>query len=85
MKKIFQIARPFLRGVVKSFPLGNAVIEGVNNAKASTNNAEKADTISNPLPHDWVSIITQATVSGLIVYAFVTKAITIDQVIGFLK
>lgn len=75
MKKLINIAKPFLRGVIKSFPVGNAIVEGVQNVKAG--DGEK--------PHNWVSIITQLTICGLIVYAFVTHTITIDQVLGYLK
>lgn len=85
----FKIVGAFLRGAVKSFPLGNAVIEGVQNAKGVTKEVitESGEVVKGAVkePHNWVSIITQAAFVGLIIWAVVSKQIDINQAVEWLK
>ena len=84
------ILKAVFRGVVKSFPLGNVIIETVNNFKAkpliNIEPREQADVIKQiEKPHNWVSISTQLIIIGAIVYAFATKQIDLNQLIDILK
>ena len=84
------ILKAVFRGVVKSFPLGNVIIETVNNFKAkpliNIEPREQADVIKQiEKPHNWVSIATQLIIVGAIVYAFATKQIDLNQLINILK
>jgi len=80
MKKLI---KAFGRGVIKTLPLGSAVVETAQNLKASKENATN---ISNTkLPHSWVSIVSQILVWGVLAYAFYHGTISVDQIINYLK
>jgi hypothetical protein len=78
VKKIFQF--PLIRGILKSFPVGNWAYEVAQNIK-HYKDPKKAN---EPAPHSAISLLAQAVFLGLIIYAFVTKQITIDQVLNFI-
>ena len=69
MKKILNFLKPVLRGAVKSLPGGNVITEVVDNIKA-----QKEDK-----PHNWYSITIQVLCIAAIIYAFVSKSITIED------
>ncbi len=74
--------KAIFRGILKSLPFGNVVTEVVQNIQ------NKDALVTEEIPatgHNWVSITTQAVIVSIIVYAFYTKQITIDQVIEYLK
>ncbi len=93
-KKFFKnIIKPFLRGALKSLPFGGAVVELSDNIKAeialNKNEVPARGSIDEngqmKAPHNWGTIIVNIIIAGVIVYAFVTKSITIDEVINFLN
>ena len=83
MKKLFQkpiiknILAPLFRSTIKTFipPLGTA-IEVIKNL--ITPKGEKA-------PHNWTSIAIQIICWGIIIYAFGTKMITIDDALNYIQ
>lgn len=87
MKPKKGILKAILRGILKSVPIGNTIVETVENFKAKTNaEIESGGEVGKvEKPHNWISILTQLTVIGVIVWAFVTKQITIEQLINFLS
>lgn len=86
-----------LRGVAKSIPLGNIIVEAVENRKAKKELSKTEGEIINgstkvkmvegkpEKPHDLLSIIAQAAVVGGFVYLFVTKQITIEKLMELLN
>lgn len=90
MIPIFKIAGAFLRGAVKAFPLGNAIIEGVNNAKGGVVKqvvTEGGETVTGTVknPHNWISIVVQVSLILAMAYGIYTKQIDIAKVIGILQ
>lgn len=87
MKPKKGILKAILRGILKSVPIGNTIVETVENFKAKPVIDAATNEIVEKIekPHNWVSILTQLTVIGVIVWAFVTKQITIEQLINFLS
>ena len=87
MKKglLKNVIAPVVRGVVKSLPFGGIVVESVKNIKTELEN--KKDDINQPkeLPHNWLSIAIQLIVVAGIVYAFLSKQITIETFLDLLK
>lgn len=82
MKKKNPILKALFRGVVKSIPAGNVALQLVNNVKHELDNK---NVINKPdKPHSWISIVTQGICVAAIVYAFVTKTITVEQVLSYL-
>lgn len=91
-RKWTKIAFPILRGVVKQVPIiGNPIAEIVTNlTQPKTMVATIADStvqqiVEKPLKHDWISIIAQVIMALSILYAFLTKTITVEQLIEFIK
>jgi hypothetical protein len=99
MKKVLNFLKTLLRAGVKSFPIGNAIVEAVENRK-SRKAIEKAVETGNLLegspkvkmvdgkpenPHDYLSIAFQLLIVSAIVYAFATKQITIEKLIELLN
>ena len=82
MKKLFTFLKPVLRGAIKSIPFGNVAVEIGTSIKEAVQGKNELDP-SKPT-HDWKSIITQLVALGLIVYAFATHLITLDEVLGYL-
>jgi len=77
-RPIFQkIINPLFRGTIKTFcPPAATVIEIFKNFKTP---ADK------PKPHNWTSIAIQVLCWGIILYAFGTKIITIDDALNLLQ
>ena len=81
MKKLFKnILAPVLRGAIKTIPGGGIAVELVKNISHSV----KENKEEEKPPHNWISILTQLAGVGVIIYAFVKKLITIEQVLSFL-
>lgn len=87
LKSIVQA--PIVRGIVKSLPFGNLLYEVGENVAGSVINEIAAK--ENPKlvgadgvikPHNWVSIFIQFLCIAGIVYAFITKQITIHDVLN---
>lgn len=77
-----------VRGVIKSLPFGNVVYEVGENISTEIKNKNGESEIKNVMdkkPHNWFSISVQLLCLGAIVYAFISKQITIDQVLDLLK
>lgn len=87
MKKglLKELIGPVVRGVVKSLPFGGIVVESVKNIKTEIDN--KKDEVNKPkeLPHNWLSIAIQIICVAGIIYAFISKQITIDVFLELLK
>jgi hypothetical protein len=82
LKKVFVFLKPILRGAIKSLPFGNAVVEIGESIKETVDNVKKDS--AKPLTHNWLSIAVQIIGMAVIIYAFFTKAITIEQVLEFI-
>lgn len=76
-KGLLNAFKPAIRGVVKSIPAGNIVVETYKNVKAIKDGEAK--------PHTWISIVIQALCIGGIFYAFYTKQIDVNQLLSILK
>ena len=93
LKNIIQKIKPFIRGILKSIPFGSVIVEAADNIKTEieinksvTPTRSKLDNEGNPTtPHNWLSIFVQLIGASLLVYAFVEKLITIEQVLEYLK
>ena len=92
LKNFINKIKPFVRGVLKSVPFGGVIVEIADNVKAEKalqrNEIPKRLVIEGnekKLPHNWASIIFQLLTAGIIVYAFVTKQITISDVLNYSK
>jgi hypothetical protein len=89
MKKPFKAIKAFFRGAIKSFPIGNAILEGAENVKkekvTAENITEAIDTTNKEKPHSWVSILTQLAFTSLFVYLFYTKQITAENLQEIVK
>lgn len=88
--KIIKIAGTFLRGVIKAFPLGNAIIEGVNNVKGGIIKdviTPAGETVTGTVksPHSWLSVIVQISVIALIIYAVYSGKVDVAQAITWLQ
>lgn len=75
---------PIVRGLIKSLPFGNVGYEVAENIIGETVNQNKADDKDNAKPHSAISLICQIVVLVLIVWAFFTKQITIEDVLNML-
>jgi hypothetical protein len=73
------IINAILRGALKTMPGVGAGIELVKNVKHELRYGE-----TKPLPHNYTSITVQLVGVACIVYAFVTKLITIQDVLTLL-
>lgn len=83
--KIGKFIAPVLRGVLKSVPFGGIVVESINNIKTEIENKNTTDVSeAKELPHNWISITVQILCLIGIVYAFVSKQITIEQFLEYL-
>lgn len=83
LKELFQkpifkkIISPLLRGVIKQVP-----IVGTPIAEIMTNAIQPDGT---PKKHNWFSIGVQVVIALATLYAFYTKAITLDDLVKFLQ
>ena len=77
------ILKAIFRGIVKSVLIGNVIIEAIDNAKAKNTidltTSEIVEKVEKP--HNWISIVTQLIIIAAIVYAFITKQITVEELI----
>lgn len=78
LKRIF--GNPLTRGILKSFPIGNWAYEIAENIKFSRDPKNSGA----PLPHSPLSLLAQAVFLGLIIYAFVTHQVTIDDLLRYI-
>jgi hypothetical protein len=86
---------PILRAIAKAVPIGNAVIELIENHKAAKaiKNGLPIDKAVNVriengipvLPHSYISIAFQFVAVGLIVYACFSDKITIEKALDLIK
>ncbi len=81
-KRIGNIVRPIIRGVLKSIPILNPVIEIIENFK---NDAVTKNEGLEIKKHNYLSILFQLICVGAVVYAFATKQITVDDVLKLLN
>lgn len=76
------------RGVLKSLPIGNILVELSQNKKAKLLaepiKDENGNEIKPELPHNYISIIIQILCVTAIVYAFVTEKIDIHKLLNLL-
>lgn len=89
MIPIFRVIGAFLKGAVRSFPLGNAIIKGVETAKGGalkTVLTADGDVVKGQVkdPNAWLKIVVEVAVTGAVIWAFLTKAITADDMIRVL-
>lgn len=85
LKSVFQ--SPVIRGLIKSLPFGNVGYEVAENIIGETVNQTKKDengNVINDKPHSAISLLCQFVVLALIVWAFVTKQIAIEDVLNLL-
>jgi hypothetical protein len=83
--KIGKFIAPVLRGVLKSVPFGSVIVEAASNIQTEIQNKNTTDVSeAKELPHNWVSITVQILALIGIVYAFVSKQITIEQFMEYL-
>ena len=83
--KIGKFVAPVLRCVLKSVPFGGIVVESINNIKTEIENKNTTDVSeAKDLPHNWISITVQILCLIGIVYAFISKQITIEQFLEYL-
>jgi len=71
---------PIIRGTLKSLPFGNLVYEIAENVR----NAKSPEKKENGMPHSPVSLLAQIIFLSIIVYAFYTKMISIDDVMRYI-
>jgi hypothetical protein len=77
IKFLGKIFRPVFRAGVKLLPGGGALVELVQNLFAEFRKTEKQ--------HSYLSIVIQVVGISAIIYAFITKQITIDQLLQLLN
>lgn len=95
MKPILKFLGTILRAGVKSVPVGNAIVEAIENRKAnraikkgmSIDETVKYKSVDGKpeKPHDWLSIAVQLIITGSVIYAFFSKQIPIDKLIELLN
>lgn len=73
---------PVVRGAVQTVPGGGIIVQAGRNI---AHEFDKNKSAESPQPHNWLSIAVQCAGIGCIVYAFVAKLITIDQVLELIK
>lgn len=80
LKTIGAVVAPLVRGTVKSLPGGSLMFEVINSIKHVKDPAKAGD----QRPHSPISILAQVVFLAVIVYAFYTKQITIDDVMNYI-
>ena len=78
MKKVFKFAGSVLKGAAKSFPLGNAIISGVEGATG------KDLATGQPKEINWTVIIVEVVSVAGLVYLVAKGILPIDKLIEFL-
>lgn len=75
-----------LRGALKSLPFGNVVDEVIQNTKSNIESEILENGLpSKEIPHNWISITIQFIGIAAIIYAFLNKQITIEQLIDLIN
>jgi hypothetical protein len=74
------LQNPLVRGTIKSLPGGNFVYELAENIR----HAKKGGKEQSSAPHSAVSLLAQLVFLGIIIYAFATKQISIDDVMRYI-
>lgn len=77
------ILAPVLRGSIQTLPFGGVAVQAMRNIKHELNEDKEGGA-----PHNYVSMAIQFVGLALITYAFISKQLTIEQVlslIGFAK
>jgi len=75
-KKMKEKLKAILRGLVKSVPIGNVLVETIENKKAPT---------SEDKPHNWLSILAQIGGILIIFYMSYKKELPIEQMLELLR
>lgn len=78
MKKVFKFAGTFLKGAAKSFPLGNAIISGVEGATG------KDLATGEPKVINWQVIIVEVVVVAGLVYLVAKGILPVAELLEFL-
>jgi len=77
---------PIGRGIIKAFPGGAIAVEIAQNLTApKTETVIQGEATATPAPHKWLSIAFQLISLAAVVYAFITKSITIDELLHYLN
>lgn len=79
---IKNIIAPVVRGALQTIPGGGVIVQAGRNISHELN-AEKEP--GTQRPHNYLSIAVQVIGVACVVYAFTTKAITIEQVLELVK
>jgi len=88
IKQFFEILKPVFRGVLKSLPMGNILVELTQNKKAKNSEPvidSQGNQIPPELPHNYVSIAIQIICIVGIIYAFYTKQIDLNHFLSILQ
>lgn len=91
LSRLGAFVKPALRGAIKSLPFGNTALEVAKNVAHEVKHDRLKDTknytgIERPeTPHNWISILVQLLCVAAIVYAFLTKTITIEELVQLLN
>ena len=78
IKGVFK--NPLIRGGLKTTPGGSFAYELAENVKYWIKK-KRGENVSDKAPHSAISLIAQLVLLSLIVYAFVTKQLTIDDLL----
>jgi len=79
MKKVLKFAGTFLKGVAKSFPLGNAVISGVESATG------KDVATGEPKKINWNVIAVEVICVGGLVYLAAKGILPVKDLLDFIS
>jgi predicted acyltransferase len=87
MKKIFSaikaIGKPIMTGALQSVPGGNALVKTVP-AVVAMIKGKYADIPAKDKPQ-WMEVLIELVIVGVIVYSFATHAITVDEVLRLIR
>ena len=84
IKGFFKTFGTIGRGVLKSIPFGNILVERYQNKKAVTQKDENGNPIPVEPPHSSLSMVVQIIMVTAIVWAFYTEKISVQQLINLL-
>jgi hypothetical protein len=74
-----------LRGLIRINPAGNAAIDIVENIATIFKNKKGLGENKIQLPHSWNAILVEIIGVGIIIYAYYTKIITVEQLKQFVE
>lgn len=80
------IAAPIVRGALQTIPGGGIVVQATRNITHELGNRDNVTVAINDgkPPHSYLSIAIQVVGIASIIYAFYTKAITVEQVLSLI-